>query len=109
MKLLKKYLKDELIDLEDGEIKLSMHPVTTSQQARMVDLSMQPGVAGRIEQTNWCLKNCVEKLSVSGTDFKPRELLDGVDLSDEGTVAAYIKIGRVVINGAFAQEDELKK
>lgn len=109
MKLLKKYLADERIDIEDGEVKLSIRPPTTSQQARLVDLSMQPGVAGRIEQTNWCLRNCIEKVSVAGTDFKPTELLDGVDLSDESTVAAYIKIGRMVINDAFAQGDELKK
>lgn len=109
MKMLKKYMKDDLIDIEDGEVKLSIRPPTTSQQARLVDLTSQPGVEGCIEQTNWCLKNCVEKLSVSGTDFKPSELLDAADLSDESTVAAYIKIGRMVVKAAFAQDEDKKK
>jgi hypothetical protein len=109
MKLLKKYLKDERIDLEDGEVKLSMRPVTTSQQARLADLAVQPGVTGRIERTNWCLKNLIEKLEISGAAYTASQLLDGVDLSDEDTTAVYIKIGTMVVNAAFASADDKKK
>jgi hypothetical protein len=109
MKLLKKYLQDERIELNDGEIKLSVRPSSTSQQARLADLSMASGVAARVEQTNWCLRNLIEKVSIAGAEFNSADLCDSADLSDDDTVSSYIKIGKLVTDNAFAKEGDLKK
>ena len=54
-----KLLNDERINLEDGEVKITMRPVTTSQQARLVDLASKAGTSARIDLATYCLKNCV--------------------------------------------------
>lgn len=104
-----KFLKDERINIKDGEIDLTMRPVTTSQQARLIDLGALIGVANRIELTRWCLKNCVEKISINNADFEPANLADHADISDQGTLLVMLKIGVLVCDSAFAKVDDVKK
>ena len=86
-----------------------MRPVTTSIQARLVELGGQPGIVARIELTNYCLKNCVESLNVSGKNFYPLDLAQSADISDESTLAVMLKIGEMVANAAFAKGEDVKK
>lgn len=104
-----KLLKDQRIDLEDGEVKLSIKPVTTSQQARLADLSVVPGISGRIELSRWALKNCIESLMVDGIPFVPGDLADSADLADNDTLAVFAKIGTMVMDASFVRETDAKK
>lgn len=104
-----KFLKDERIEREHGEVKLTIKPVTTSQQARLVDLGSLSGTSARIELTRWCLKNCIEKVSINGTEYEPDQLADRANLADEGTLMVMIKIGGLVCDCAFPKEEEVKK
>lgn len=104
-----KLLNDERINLEEGELKITMRPVTTSQQARLVDLASQSGISARVELAGYCLKSCIEKISVSDISFEPAKLASSADISDHDTLAVMLKIGELVTNAAFAQEADLKK
>lgn len=104
-----KLLNDERINLEDGEVKLAMRPVTTSQQARLAELAVRVGITARIEQASYCLKSCIEKISVAGVDYDPVKLADGADISDDDTLAVMLKLGRMVADSAFARDEDLKK
>lgn len=104
-----KLLNDERIAREDGEIRLTLIPVTTSQQARLIELGALSGVASRIALTHWCLKNCIETLSVNGEDIAPAQLAEHADLSDNDTLLVMLKIGSVVCAAAFPSQDDIKK
>ena len=104
-----KLLNDERITREDGEIKLTIKPVTTSQQARLVDLEGDRSVAGRVARTHYCLKNCIEKLSINGEEFDTGKLVDHADLSDDDTLAVFIKIGVMASNASFPGVEDVKK
>lgn len=104
-----KFLNDERIEVEDGEIKLTIKPVTTSQQARIADLGIVSGCAARIDLTKYGLKTCIEKISISGAEFDPAQLADHADLSDDGTMAVMLKIGKMVYDAAFPKADDVKK
>lgn len=104
-----KFLKDERIEREDGEVKLTIKPVTTSQQARLMELGSLAGPSPRIELTRWCLKNLVEKVSIGGAEFDPAQLADGADLSDQDTYLVMLKIGALVCNASVPSGDDVKK
>lgn len=104
-----KLLKDERIELNDGEVSIVMVPITTSQQSRLIELGAKKGFSPRIELTQWCLKNCVEKITVSGAEFKPRQLAEFADLSNHDTMAVMIKVGYMICNAAFPSGDDIKK
>lgn len=104
-----KLLNDERIELEDGEIKITMRPVTTSQQARLVSLASQAGIDARIELAAFCLKNCIEKISVNNTTYDPAKLANSANIADEETLAVMLKLGEMVTNAAFAKDEDLKK
>lgn len=104
-----KLLKDERISLEEGEVKLTMHPVTTSQQARLVELATVHGVAARIDLSNYCLRTCIETLRINDEAFEPKELADCANISDPATLSVMVKIGGMVTNAAFAKDEDLKK
>lgn len=104
-----KFLKDERIEREDGEVKLTIKPVTTSQQARVIDMGALSGVSNRIALTNYCLKNIIEKISVSGEDIDPIKLAEHADLSDKDTMAVMIKIGQVTCDIVLPDGDTVKK
>ncbi len=104
-----KLLNDERITREDGEIKLTMRPVTTSQQARLVELGSKGGISARTELSIYCLNTCVEKINIQGVDYKPVDLANKSNLSDEETLATIFKIGEIVTEAAFAKDEDLKK
>lgn len=104
-----KLLNDQRITLVDAEINLTMRPVTTSQQARLAELASQTGISARIELAAYCLKNCVEKISINDVPYDPIKLASSANISDEGTLAVMIKLGGMVTNAAFAKDEDLKK
>ena len=104
-----KLLNDQKIELENGEIKITMRPVTTSQQARLADLGAQTGIVARIDLAVYCLRNCIEKISVNDVNYEPSQLAASANISDEGTMAVMVKLGGLVTNAAFALEEDLKK
>lgn len=104
-----KFLKDERIEREDGEVKLTLKPVTTSQQAHLIELGSVAGPIGRIALTRWCLKNVVEKISIGGAQFEPAQLADEADLGDSDTYLVMLKIGVVVCDASIASGDDVKK
>jgi hypothetical protein len=103
------FLNDERINLEDGEIKLTMRPVSTSQQTRLVELASQHGISARVALAGFCLKSCIEKISISDVAYEPIKLADRADISDESTLSVLIKLGEMVTKAAFARVDDLKK
>ncbi|OGT05649.1 MAG: hypothetical protein A2143_01780 [Gallionellales bacterium RBG_16_57_15] len=104
-----KFLKDERIEREDGEVKLTIKPVTTSQQAHLLEIGLRGGVKARIDLSRWCLVNCIEKISITGAEFKPAQLAEQADLNDEGTMAVMMKIGAMVCEIAWLSGDDVKK
>lgn len=104
-----KLLKGEKIEMTNGEVSLSMSPITTMQQARIVNLGSRQGIEVRMELSTWALKNCIDKITVSGTGFDPRSLADNADLSSEETMAVMVKIGNMVCSAAFPTEEDVKK
>lgn len=104
-----KFLNDERITLEDGEVKLTMRPVTTSQQARLGDLNLKSGIEAHIDLAKYCLKSCIEKISISDVTYDPLILADKSDLSDEATLAVLTKVGVMVTLASYAQGKDLKK
>lgn len=104
-----KLLNDERIILEDGEIKLTVRPVTTSRQVRLVELASQRGIAARIDLAGFCLKNCIEKISVSDISYDPIKIANSANIADEETLAVMVKLGEMVTNAAFAKVEDLKK
>lgn len=104
-----KLLNDERIEREEGEVRLTMRPITTSQQARLVELGSRPGISARTDLSVYCLNTLVEKINISGVDYKPGDLANKCDLSDPDTLATLLTIGEIVTNAAFAKDDDLKK
>jgi len=104
-----KLLNDERINLEDGEVKLTMRPVTTSQQARLGDLNLQSGIEARIDLAKYCLTTCIEKISISGATYDPLQMAEKADLSDKDTMAMMVKLGQMVTIASFAIGEDLKK
>ncbi len=104
-----KLLNDERIEKEEGDIKFTMRPVTTSQQARLVELGSRAGIAARIELSVYCLNTCIEKINIKGVDYKPTELANKSNLSDIDTLSTLFLVGQLVTDAAFAKEDDLKK
>ena len=102
-------LNDERIHLEDAEVKLTMRPVTTSQQARLVDMASQSGISARIELAGYCLKSCIEKISISDVIYNPIKLAESANIADADTLAILIKLGEMVTDAAFAKAEDLKK
>lgn len=102
-------LNDQRIDSEDGEVKLTIKPLTTSQQARLDDLARVDGTAGRMELAIYGLKNLVEKISVSGESFDPVKLANYANLSDKDTSAVMGKIGAMIYYAAYPKVEDLKK
>jgi hypothetical protein len=107
--LIMKLLLDERIERTDGEIKLTIKPVTTSQQARLIDLGGISGTTARIALTHYCLKNCIEKIAINNAEFDPSKLSDRADLSDHETLLVMIKIGQMVCDVAFPEAEDVKK
>jgi len=104
-----KLLKDERIEPEDGEVKLTIKPVTTSQQARMTEFGSSGNIMAAIDLAVWSLKNCIEKISINGTAFDPAELASRADLSDNDTRAVLFKIGAMMDKAAFPSYESAKK
>ena len=104
-----KFLKDERIEREDGEVKLAMRPVTTSQQARLIELGAKSGAEARIELTRWCLKNLIDKISIAGAEFDPAQLTDKADLGDTDTFLVMLKIGQMACEAAMVKAEDVKK
>lgn len=104
-----KLLRDERIEKEDGEIKITIKIISNSQQARLIDLSVRSGASARLELARWSLDSIVEKISVSGVDCDPKSLGKNADLSDDDTFAVMMRLGQVVCDAVFPKGDELKK
>lgn len=104
-----KFLKDERIEREDGEIKLTIKPVSTSQQARLIDLEANTSLSGRVARTQYCLKNTIDSISINGVEYEPLKLADHADLSDADTIAVFVKLGRLASDAAFAEVEDVKK
>ena len=107
--LIMKFLNDQRITREDGNVTLTIKPVTTSQQARLLELGSLAGTGARIELTRYCLKNCIEKISIGGSSLDAQQVADGADLSDQDTLLVMIKIGGMVCAAAFPDGEETKK
>lgn len=104
-----KFLLSEKIEVNEGDIKLTMSPITNMQQSRLIDLGGVAGTTNRTELSRWCLKNLVEKISISEQDFNPAELADKADLSDKQTRKIFLEIGVLVCNAQFPSGDDVKK
>jgi hypothetical protein len=104
-----KFLLDERIERQDGEIRLTIKPVTTSLQVRVIDMAAMAGMANRIALSHFCLKNIIEKISVNGEDMDPARLAEHADLSDHDTLMVMIKIGQVVCDAALPAAADIKK
>lgn len=105
-----KFLKDERIEAEDGEVKLTIRPVTTSHQAALADFGTSSGgVTALIGAAVYALKHCVEKVSINGTVTPPLQLAEHADLSDQDTRAVMFKIGSMVDKAAFPSHYDVKK
>lgn len=104
-----KLLNEQRITLEQDEIKITMRPVTTSQQARLVELGSLRGISARIDLAGYCLKSCIEKISVSDVVYEPIKLAECANISDESTLGVLIKLGEMVTDAAFAKDEDLKK
>lgn len=104
-----KLLNDVRIELQDGEVKITMRPVTTSQQARIGDLNLNSGISARVDLAKYCLKTCIEKISVDDVPYDVLILAEKSDLSDEGTLAVLMKLGTMVTLASFANNKDLKK
>ena len=104
-----KLLNDQRIEREDGELKLTIKPVTTSQQARLLELGWLSGPEARINLTRYCLKNLVDEISISGEKCDPAKLADHADLRDSDTWLVMLKIGQVVFDASAATDEQLKK
>jgi hypothetical protein len=104
-----KFLKDERIEREDGEVRLTIKPITTSQQARLLQMGYKVGIVASTDLAIWCLLNLIEKISVNGNEFKPAQLADKADLNDDGTAAVMRKIGTMVCEAAWPSDEDVKK
>ena len=104
-----KFLLDERIEREDGEVKLTIKPITTSQQAHLLELGYKVGIIAGTDLAIWCLQNCIEKISVNGAEFKPAQLAIRADLNDAGTAAVMRKIGTMVCEAAWPSGEDIKK
>lgn len=104
-----KFLLSEKIEVNEGDIKFTMSPITNMQQARLIDLGGVAGTTNRTELSRWCLKNLIETITISGQDFDPAELANKADLSDKPTLKIFLEIGALVCNNQFPSEGDVKK
>lgn len=104
-----KFLNTQDIVLEEGPIKVVMNPVTTSAQAKLMELSLTGTVSEAVERTQYALKNIITKIEIEGKDYPPEALANTIDLGDRDSRDAFIKIGGMVVNAAFMGEAEEKK
>ncbi|MGA8863056.1 MAG: hypothetical protein WB444_04525 [Gallionella sp.] len=93
-----KFLSNECIEREDGEVRLILCPATTTLQGHLIELGSKSGADARMDLTRWCLKNCVDKISISGAEFNPAQLADKADLADNETFMVMLKIGKMAVD-----------
>ena len=105
-----KLLKDEVIVVEEGPVKLWMNPVTTNIQARLMELALgELTIAKNVERTQYCLKNVVKEIVIDGKKYDPIILADQIDLSDEQSRDVFIQVGQMVMGKAFLEDETAKK
>jgi len=104
-----KLLKDETIKKVEGDVAVSIKPVSTSQQAHIMALASKAGIEGKVALTTYALKNLIEKVTINDVDYEPSALADRADLSDTDTITAMVKIGGLVVSAAFPTGEDEKK
>lgn len=105
-----KFLKDEEIVIEKGLIKVTMNPVTTSIQARLMDFSIGvQSIERTTERSRYVLRCLVKELEIDGKAYDPIKMADKIDLSDKTSQEIFIEVGQIVTNSAFMGEEDGKK
>ena len=105
-----KLLKDEIITIEEGPVKISMNPVTTSIQARLMELAIgELTIAKNVERTQYCLKHVIKGVEIDGKEYDPIVLAEQIDLGDKQSRDVFIQVGQMVMGAAFLDEETGKK
>ena len=103
-----KLLKEEVINLSEDGIEITTNPVTTTQQASLIDTLREGGASGKIAGVQYMLRNVVSKLVVNGEEYNPVDLARLADINDPGTVKKFLQIGIMVDKVVFPTEEEKK-
>ncbi len=102
-------LKDEVVEKSAGAVTITLHPVTTSKQARIAQLSSVEGTEGKVALANYALREVVQRVVIDGVDYNPTTLVDAMDMSDADSVKEMVIIGELTVAAAFAGADAKKK
>lgn len=103
-----KLLKDELIEKEEGNLKICLHPISTSVQARLIELGRKQGIDKQIDYVQYCLRAVIKELHIDDVKLDPLEVAGKADLSDDETLASMIRIGYLVDKAVLLSEEEKK-
>ena len=108
-----KLLKDEVIKRKTGLVELTMNPIDTTMQARVIELASS-GVTFTAKQqiAKLGLKEILTSLTISGIeyDFEKRvEFADKADLLDNPTNVAYMTIAALIIDETVMDSNIEKK
>ena len=103
-----KLLKGEEIVLEEGSVKATLNPITTTIQAGLMGLP-QDGAKNKIAVAQWALRNMFIKLEIGGVAYDPIELADHADLKDRDTIRNMVALGGLAQNAAFVDPETTKK
>lgn len=110
-----KLLRDEVETVEDDGIKLTVKVITTSQQARVLDLNSRCYDAeGKCNLFAYILNNCIEAVKIDGTKYNPVELAEIYNVADDSTFNTFKQIsdmamrtmGIKVVDAAKKDADE---
>lgn len=104
-----KLLKDEVIEKSEGNVKITLNPISTSIQSVLIDYAMSPGVEGKIGYSIYGLKNIISSLEIDGVSFNPVDVANRADLDDRDTIQSMITIGRLLDEACFASAEEKKR
>jgi len=103
-------LRDEEITTEEGPVRLTMSPVTTSIQGRLMELAMgEASIKKNIDRTKYALKEVVKTIEIEGKEYAPQTIADMIDLSDPTSRDIFLLIGSMVTAQAFMGADTEKK
>jgi len=89
-------------------VKVSFNPITTSIQARLLDLFRMPGISGQVGVSIYALSAFVTTVSFDGVDYDPKAIADKADLADKDTIASLYTLAKIIDKTCFLADDEKK-
>lgn len=81
-----KLLRDEVETVDEDGLKIGVKVISTSQQARVLDLySRAYDAEGKAALFAFILNHCLASVSIDGTKYVPAELAETANIADDET------------------------